>query len=64
MRKEAEILYHRTGGLRAGRRKRRSWRGRKPCLPRQTFSLITTLSARASYTLTALRKKLREKHGK
>lgn len=61
-RKEAEIPYHRTGGLRAGRSKR--WRGRKPCLLRQTFSLITTLSARASYTFTAVRKKLRDKQRK
>lgn len=56
---ETEVLYHRTGGLRAGRRKRR-WRRRKACLIRHIVSLIATLSARASHTVTALKRKLRE----
>lgn len=52
MKKEGEILYHRTGALRAGRRRRRRrLGGRELCLLRQTFGLITTLSARASQLL-------------
>lgn len=62
MRKKAEILYQRTGGLRGRRRKRRRrWRGRQPRIHRQTVSLITALSATASYKFTAARKKLAEK---